>query len=159
MGFKSVVKSSFVRGWNFKAWLGYDTIVHNGKTIKNLFVSAVSPGEKTEAAAPKKEKFEECIKRLNISEAALQKKIKASGQAALLYLLFALPVMGYTIYVLYAGFYLSGFVCLMLSFLCLSRAFREHFNRFQMRRRKLGCTFAEWADDTFGLKTVSRKKQ
>lgn len=156
MGFKSFVKSSFVRGWNFKAWLGLHTIVANGKIIKELAVSAVNPSSKEESA-PKKETFEACLQRLKISEAALQKKIKVSGQAALMYLLFSLPVLVYTFYIFHTGLYLSGFVCLMIFFLLLSRAFREHFNRFQMRRRKLGCTFAEWAADTFGLKSPKEK--
>ncbi len=157
MGFKSVVKSSFVRGWNFKAWLGVNTIVQNGKTVKNLFVNAVSSKPQTDKII-KNETFSDCMKRLNINEAALQKKIKTSGQAALLCLLLSIPMIGYTVYIFNSGFYLSGFVCLMISFLLLSRAFREHFNRFQMQQRKLGCTAGEWLTHTCGLKRSSRKK-
>jgi intracellular multiplication protein IcmV len=142
MGAKSIIKKGLVAGWNVKAWMGTDQIVRNGKTIKNLFVQAVAkPAAEKEM---KKETFEECIQRLQITEEGLQQKIKKSGQAALLYLLLSIPMVAYTIYIFSTGFTLSGFVCLMLSFLLLVRAFREDFNRFQMKQRKLGCTVQEW---------------
>ena len=65
--------------------------------------------------------------------------------------LLTIPMLAYAVYVFHSGFYLPGFVCLMLTALAGAHCFREHFNRFQMRQRRLGCTFQEWALHTFRL--------
>jgi intracellular multiplication protein IcmV len=156
MGALQVIKKGVVAGWNFSAWLGVKTIKQNTSVIKDLSKAAFVPG-KTQNRGPEKETFAEAMRRLNLTEASLQKRIKASTQIIYLCGGLMLPMFGYTIYMFMSGFYLSTFVCLMLTALSGAYSFREHFNRFQMRQRRLGCTLSEWAVATFRLNS-SRKK-
>ncbi len=45
------------------------------------------------------------------------------------------------------GHYTLFFLSLSFSFLCLIFTFRYHFWLYQMKRKKLGCTFTEWYRD------------
>lgn len=144
MGFFKVVKKGITAGWKVSSWVGTDQIKGNVGAIKDLASAAFIANQKN-AKAPKKETFEQCLRRLGISEAALQKRIKNSGQIILMCSLLSIPMALYTLYMFYSGYYLSGFVCLMLTAVLLAYSFREHFNRFQMQQRRLGCTFQEWS--------------
>lgn len=155
MGAFQVIKKGVTAGWNFSAWVGTKNIKRNATLIKDLSVSAFKP--QVDKDVPKRETFAQALQRLNITEQKLQKRIKTSGQIILLCGILSIPMFIYTIYMFMANFYLPGFVCLMLTFLLLAHTFREHFNRFQMRQRRLGCTFAEWAAETFRLQAARKK--
>jgi intracellular multiplication protein IcmV len=156
MGAMQIIKKSVVKGCNVFAWMGTDQIRKNTKLIKELATAALVP-QKKQAHAPKVETFEQAIKRLGLTEAGLQKRIKASTQIIFMCGLLSIPMLAYTIYIFMSDFYLPGFVCLMLTFLLFAYSFREHFNRFQMQQRRLGCTLAEWFAHTVKLKSSPRK--
>ncbi len=157
MGAFQVIKKGVAAGWNFSAWLGAKNIKDNALLIKDLSQSAFKSGKAEPDSAPKKETFAQAMKRLNIDEAGLKKRIRSSGQVIFFCGVLTIPMLAYTIYMFMSGFYLSSFVCLMLTALLGAYTFREHFNRYQMRRRRLGCTFAEWAKDTFRLSSPGKK--
>ncbi len=85
------------------------------------------------------------MKRLKLNE----EDIEQTGQS---YLLFALIFMFCGLFALIFSFYLlfhhvsiSGFVIgIAVSAMFLTQAFRYHFWFFQIKHRKLGCTFQEW---------------
>ncbi len=122
---------------------GTGHIKDNAKMIQGLVVNNFST-DKAAQTSPKKENFAQCMKRLGLSEADVEKRIKNSSQLILICSLLSLPMFIYTLYILISGHFLSSFVCLMLTFLLLAYSFREHFNRFQMQQRRLRCTFEEW---------------
>lgn len=156
MGALHIIKKGVTAGWNVSAWVGARTLKQNTLVIKDLSKAAFVPG-KTKSRGPEKETFETAMQRLKLTEAGLQKRIKASTQIIYLCGGLILPMLAYTAYIFMSGFYLSTFVCLMLTVLLGAHCFREHFNRFQMRQRRLGCTFGEWAATTFGLKSSGKK--
>lgn len=155
MGAFQVIKKGVAAGWNFSAWLGVKNIKNNASLIKDLSKKAFSRVE-PEAGVLQKETFAQAMRRLNITEEGLKKRIRASTQVIFFCGLLMIPMLAYTLYMLMSHFYLPSFVCLMLTALLGAYTFREHFNRYQMRRRRLGCTVREWAKDTLILS--SRKK-
>lgn len=156
MGVMNVVKKSVSAGWNFSAWLGVKHIKNNALLIKDLAANTFV-SEKSQPNAPKTETFAQAMQRLGMTEADLQKRIKASGQIIFLCGVLSIPMLAYTIYIWMSHFYLSGFVCLMLTSLLGAYSFREHFNRFQMRQRRLGATFAQWFAHTFRSHSPGKK--
>lgn len=50
----------------------------------------------------------------------------------------------YTIIMIIRGFFLGSFISGALTCLMLAQSFKYHFWVFQIRSKKLGCTFGEW---------------
>jgi intracellular multiplication protein IcmV len=141
MAVKDVVKVSRKTFFNPRAWLGYDTLKESTQGFLAIVRGVVrqrtfEPGEK--------ETFNEAATRLNLAENDLKDLQLTYFSYALLFLLIALGVVGYSIWLI-IHLYVSAFI---LSFalvaLLLSQAFRFHFWYFQIKHRKLGCTLNEW---------------
>ena len=145
MGFKKVVKRGFGSGLSPKKWIGYNTLKSDTVTLSKIFKSVFKRSKKTE----RKETFEQAVKRLNLTEEDIQKRIKSAKELVMIFLGFGGLLIFYTIYQWVMGRFVSGFICLILSSLVFAYAFREHFNIFQMRKRRLGCTYSEWFNSTF----------
>ncbi|WP_192484583.1 MULTISPECIES: hypothetical protein [Cysteiniphilum] len=80
-----------------------------------------------------------------------KKQVKLIKRFTLLYrVCMALAIIDY-FYALYLLIYADGvlvsFVCFSLLLLILANAFKYHFWRYQLLRKKLGCSFKEWALD------------
>ncbi len=147
MGIKKAIKKGFFSGYSVKRWVGFDQIKDSGQSIGEMATNLIDK-QKTKAT-PNKETFEECVKRFGLSESDLKKKMKSLYRIALFCLAASLACFVYAIYLFLIGFILSGFVSLMLSFLLAAYAYREHLNYFQIKQRRLGCTFREWFNSTF----------
>ncbi|AAO91145.2 type IVB secretion system protein IcmV [Coxiella burnetii] len=146
MGFKNTVKKGFFSGLNPMRWVGYEHIASNAKTIRNIVDNII---EKPTAASSQKETFEECLRRFNLTEEDIKKRMKNALRIVIFCLALSFGMAGYTVYLFVHGLPLSAFVCVILTFVLWAYAFREHFNYFQMKQRRLGCTFKEWFTCTF----------
>ena len=144
MGFKKVVKKGFGSGLNPKKWIGYGALKADTITLTKIF-KGVFKRSKTE----RKETFDQAIKRFNLTEEDIQKRIKSAKELVMIFLGFGGLLVVYALYQWIQGRMMGGFVCLILSFLTFAYAFREHFNMFQMRNRRLGCSYSEWFNSTF----------
>ncbi len=144
MAVKDVFKISFKTFINPLAWIGAKELKTTNKIIRDTL--------KESFAIPKPERIEEfdqAMERQNMSEADL---IKMDRQ----YLINTAIFLGLGIFSFFAGFYylihyktLSGMLlCFATAMLFLSQAFRFHFWHFQIKHRKLGCTFKEWWQGT-----------
>jgi len=145
MGFKRVFKKGLSAGISPKKWVGYDHIksdsVSVGKIAKNVF--------KRDKTNRRKETFDEAMKRYNLSESDIKKRIKTSKHLVAIFLGFSGLLGFYMVYQWHVGHFIGGFTCLVLMSLILAYTFREHFNLFQMRQRRLGCTYKEWLSSLF----------
>lgn len=94
--------------------------------------------------AQKNESFEEAVKQFNVSEADLEAKQNALYRLAMLMLVIAFGMFGYSIYCMLYGSFMSVMLSFVVVALALALAFRYHFWYFQISRRKLGCTLTEW---------------
>lgn len=141
MGMKNVMKKGLFSGLNPLRWIGYEQIAQNGRTIKNMVDGMIN----SKAAADAPTTFEEAMRRYLLTEEDIKKRMKDSYRIALVCFVASGLMLAYMIYLFVRGLPLAAIVCLMLTLLLWAYSFREHFNYFQMKQRRLGCTFKEWA--------------
>lgn len=141
MGFKSGMKRGFFSGLNVKRWVGMDHIKENGRTIGKLFKTVMKNGPK-ETTHP--ESFKEAMHRYNMTEKDLKARMKTAKKIITFSLVVSAAVLLYLFYLIAHHRIIPSFVCFMMIFLLLAYGFREHFNLYQMRQRRLGCSFKEY---------------
>lgn len=146
MGVKNVIKKGLFSGLNMKRWIGLEQIKENGKTIGGLFKGLLGNKKADEV---RKETFEESMRRFQMTEEDLQKRMQSAVRLVTFCLIGSVAIIIYMFYLFYNAQIVASFVCMMLSVLLLAYAFREHFNLFQMKKRRLGCSVKEWFQDTF----------
>lgn len=145
MGFKKVVKKGFLSGFNVKRWVGMDNIKESTATVGKLY----SGFFKTKPVNANKETFEEAMHHYGLSEIDVKNRMKSSFRIAIGCLIGGVLVLVYTLYLFTTGLVFSSLISFMIGALLFSYAFREHFNYFQMKQRRLGCTFREWLQGSF----------
>lgn len=147
MGVKQFVKNTVTKGFNVKKMLDLDSLKGNAKVVSSL-VSSFS-GSSSVAGKVVKETFDAAVKRQQLTEADLQKRLHNARHVAKFCAIGALLVLLYTGYLFFTVSYLSGTVSLMVVLLLMSYAFRESFNGFQIEQRRLGCSVKEWFGSLF----------
>lgn len=146
MGVKKVLKKTIGGGLNVKNWVGYDNLKDNTRVVGHLAKGVF----KREQKEPIKESFDEALKRLNLSEDDLKQRMKTAKQVTLFCLSLSGLILLYTLYLLSKGQLLSSVMSLMLTCISGVYALREHFNLYQMRQRRLGCSFQEYVSSLIG---------
>lgn len=144
MGVLKTVKKAMTSGFSVKRWAGTEQIAHNGSVIRNLFKQVFKSPHDSVSSNDSPDTFEACLQKYNLTEKDLKKRMKTCLQVALFCALIALVVVVYMFYMFSHDRVLGGLVCGMLAVVAFAHAFREHFNYFQMKQRRLGCTFKEW---------------
>ncbi len=140
MAIKDVLKVSRKTFLNPREWIGYDAIKDQTKTIWDILKALFTP-----AKPEREETFEQAMQRLELTEA----DVKTRGQTyfiyALSFLLLSIIAFFVDCYLLIYYHIISGFFLgLAVTLLLATQAFRFHFWYFQIKHRKLGCTFQEW---------------
>lgn len=129
----------FKRVINIRSWLDWDRLRSStryiGTTIKNMFVPQKAEGS---------ESFNEAISTLKLSEEDLTAKQNSLYRLSMVMLSIALIIFMYSGYQLYVVHIKASLVSLIVMMIALALAFRYHFWYFQIKKRKLGCTFKEW---------------
>jgi len=146
MAFKDRVKSGLKKNFDIKAWIGLNSIKRSGSTIRDLYRDVFQTTRRKkdgETAAPALS-FEESMAKYGLTEADIQKKMSFSLLILRVYMLLFAVMLAYMIYLFVVGQLTAGFFVLVLLLLLLSYIFKEHFNYFQMKQRRLGCSFKEW---------------
>ncbi len=146
MGIKRVVKKGLFSGLNPVRWIGYEQIASNGRTIKNMVDGLTKPNQTTSFQPAT---FEDCMRHYGLSEADLQKRMKNALLIARVCAVASLLMLAYTIYLFIHTLPLAAIICVVLTFLLWAYAFRAHFNYFQMKQRRLGCTLKQWVAAIF----------
>lgn len=126
--------------FNPAGWLGYNEL----KTYNSIIWSNLK--ELTTIEKPQRtETFEEAMQRLDLTDTDVQ---ETSNRYLLYAIIFvSLGALAFAIgFVFLIGYHtFSGFVLAMACVaILLTYAFRFHFWHFQIKHRKLGCTFDDW---------------
>lgn len=138
---KEFIKNSVKKGFNVKRWLAFDEVKSNTVSVKKLAQDVFSnPADKP--AQP--ETFEQAVKRFNLSEQDIQKRMQMLFYTALGCVVGMVLALLYAIYLFSSGMVLAGFMSTLLGLSMGVYGFREHFNYFQMKQRRLGCRIGEW---------------
>lgn len=136
---ESKIVRVFTRIFNVRAWFDWDRVksftlyLHNG--FKRFFVPQ---------QANTSESFDEAVAKLNLTEKDLLLKQKSLFRLSIVMVVVATVVLFYTIYQLLYGSYHAALLSLVIMFIALVLAFRYNFWYFQIKHRKLGCSFKEW---------------
>lgn len=135
----SRTKSVLSRILNVRSWADWDRMksftLYLRDGIKRLFVPEKKQADET---------FDAAMQRLGISEDALALKKNALFRLTIIMLSVAVLVFFYMIYQLIFGSFMAAIVSVVVVMIALVLAFRYHFWYFQIKSRKLGCTFEQW---------------
>ncbi|KTD66546.1 intracellular multiplication protein IcmV [Legionella santicrucis] len=137
---RSRIGNLFSQIFKIRIWFDWERMkaitVSLGNGIKHLFV----PHQNIET----EESFTDATTKFGLSDESLLSKQKALFRLSMLMLLSAVLILGYAGYQFYLGSMKAGLVSLVVTLIALVLAFRYHFWYFQIKQRKLGCTFNEW---------------
>lgn len=90
------------------------------------------------------EQLDQVMHRYSLSEKDILARKRVFFRMALLMLLVSVAVFSYTMYHLLYAHYRAVMLSSVVFLLSLTVAFRYHFWYFQLKKRKLGCSFKEW---------------
>ncbi|MGQ3892111.1 type IVB secretion system protein IcmV [Legionella sp. CNM-4043-24] len=133
-----LVKSVF----NVRAWMDFDRIrsftTYLGNGIRKMVVP--EPVNVEDAG----NSFNEMVAAQNLSEKDLADRARGLYRLSMIMLVMASAVFVYALWHLVSGNWKATIVSLVVTSIGLVLAFRYHFWYFQIKERKLGCTFQEW---------------
>ncbi len=135
--FRRIIKKMF----NLRKMVDYDNVAIFTQYIVRLIKTYFVPGaiEPTSTTS-----FDDACRQFGLSKAELVAKQKNLLRLSLCMLLLSCAFLAYSIYHMVNGTLLAFFPSLTLAVVSLALAFRYHFWYFQIKQRKLGCTFNEW---------------
>ncbi len=144
MAFFKRVKKTVKPFVNVPRWIDAKTLIDTGKGIvdltKKLFVLSKSTYS---------ESFTEAMQRLQLTEQDILQRTKQFQLFTGIFFTGAILLFIYGFYLLMIGAYMAFFASFGLMSLLLGQAFRYHFWAYQMQKRRLGCSFSEWFNDSF----------
>lgn len=140
MAIRDIFKISWRTYFNPTAWIGLDELRRITRILwgvmRGVFVKPIP--EHTES-------FTEAIQRLELNEADLQKTQQHYLIYSMVFVIFGAISFSTSFYLLFKYHTFFGWLMtVLMTILFLSQAFRFHFWYFQIKHRKLGCTFKEW---------------
>lgn len=120
-------------------WINAKQYVETNKTlysrVKNVFSIAKAQREET---------FEAAMLRLKITEQDLKERVLANQRGMMILLSFIAVLCLYGFYLIFHGAIAGTFVVLAVITFSAVRAFQYSFWNFQIKNRKLGCSFKDW---------------
>ncbi|WED42441.1 type IVB secretion system protein IcmV [Legionella cardiaca] len=134
------LKGIIKRILNVRAWVDFDRVKAFTIYIATGFQKMFVPQSKTKQG----ESFDEAVARMNLSEEDLRAKQSSLYRLSILMCVAAVCIFIYALYHLFYGTYRASIVSIVLLLIALVLAFRYHFWYFQIKERKLGCSFNEW---------------
>lgn len=128
--------------FNPRAWLDVDGVRTSTRNlwviIRDLFV---------QPTPTRRETFSEAKKRLNLTDAELKNIGQRYQLFSYMFLLLGITVLVFSFYLFIYHFTISGFILgVVTALLFFGQAFRYNFYYFQIKHKKLGCTFKEWRE-------------
>lgn len=140
MPLKDVVKVSRKTFFNPLGWLGYDMLKAQLRLSKDVLKESFTPPEAT-----RKETFEEAMQRLNLNDEDVEQTAKRFFMFSIIFVVGGAATLGFSLYLLLNVGTFAGFILGIVSAILFGvYAFRYNFWYFQIKHRKLGCTFEEW---------------
>ena len=137
---RSRIARVFTRIINIRFWFDWDRMrsfsLFLVSGFKRLFIPQKNPS--------KPETFAQAQKHYHLNDADLLIKQNALFRLSMVMVTAALLIFIYSGYHFFYGTYKAAFVSLVVMMLALVLAFRYHFWYFQIKNRKLGCTFTQW---------------
>lgn len=137
---KTVLKVDRKTFFNPRAWFGYNEVKGQTVFLYDTIKQILSP-----QAPEREESYDEALVRLGITDAESQETGKTYLYFSWMYAALGIGAFLIGFYLLFAHETFAGFMlALAVAALLGVQAFRYNFWHFQIKFRKLGCTFEEW---------------
>jgi intracellular multiplication protein IcmV len=133
------IKRFLKKNYNLSAWMGTRYIKIGAATITRVIKQLLAP-----SVPQRSESFEEAMARLNLNEHDIEQKAKDFKLSLIAFIIIATILYLYLIHLIWIRAILASAGVFSLWLVILAQVFRYHFWLFQIRKRKLGCTFDEW---------------
>jgi len=135
MGIVSGIKSMF----NISTWMGTQQLKNQTKALNDVAQSLITP------ASPKyNESFDQALVRLKLTEDDLAHRTHEFKRLIAVFSFITFCLLLYFLYLLVERSWLASAGCFGIMLVMIGQIFRYHFWLYQIRERKLGCTFREW---------------
>jgi intracellular multiplication protein IcmV len=138
------------RIFHIRFWIDWDRIRSGGSFVKQATKTYFVLEQKAPA---KSEAFNEAMARLNLSDADLAQRSRNLLRLSYFMASIACGVFLYTGYHLFFGTFSGVILSIAVTSIAAALAFRYHFWYFQIKQRKLGCSFTEWYNQGLRGKT------
>jgi intracellular multiplication protein IcmV len=136
---KSRIVNLFSRIINIRRWFDWERMkaytLYLGNGVSRLFVPQKQIQE---------ESFDHAVKEFNLDDKNLLLKQKSLFRLSIIMVFLAFLILIYAGYQLFYGAIIAFIISLVVMMIALVLAFRYHFWYYQIKNRKLGCTFSEW---------------
>jgi intracellular multiplication protein IcmV len=120
-------------------WIGYRQLAETNRSLLSFAKRFFIPEQAT-----RQESFEQALSRLNVTEADLAQRIREFTRLFWIWVALLIICIAYSLHLLSEHALRGFFPCLGLSLVILTQVFRYHFWVFQIKHRRLGCTFRDW---------------
>lgn len=142
-GIKKIIKPAV----DVPKWIDYQQLVKNNRSffgfIKKIFVPNQTQVQ---------ESFEDALIRLKLTPADLIQRNKEFTRLLYIWIFIFLVSISYSVYLLYIHSMRGFFPSLGINFIILTQIFRYHFWLFQIKQRRLGCSFRDWLNSQFFIR-------
>ena len=142
MGFWSGARKTLLPFASAKEWFNFSQVKESTDTLLMLVRRYLVPNSKL----PETEQvsFEEVCARYQLDEAGLMRLRRNFLRLTWFFVVIGALALCYTGYLLSLASFRAGLISVVITCLALVMAFRYHFWWYQVKTRKLGCTFQEW---------------
>lgn len=135
-GFFRTLSSTF---FDVPRWINAKQYIDTNKTLYSKIKDTFRIDQ-----AEREETFDAAMARLRVSEQDLQERFLANQRGLTIMLAFILLLCLYSFYLIYLGAIAGTLIILAVIALSAVRAFQYSFWNFQIKNRKLGCSFKNW---------------
>lgn len=139
-GIKKIIKPAV----DVPKWIDYQQLVKNNRSVFAFIKKFFIPEQ-----ASTQESFEEALLRLKLTPADLLQRSKEFTRLLWIWIVLFLITILYSFYLFHIRAFRGFYPCIGISVIILTQVFRYHFWLFQIKQRRLGCSFREWLNAQF----------
>lgn len=139
MAIWQIFKVSRKTFFNPSGWLDTETLSTSTATIWDVIKATTTPDTPL-----REESYQGALKRLKISDKEAQERGKTFTVYAYIFASLGALCILFSFYLLFYHTFFGWIIGLCAAALFFGQGFRFHFWAFQIKHRKLGCSFEEW---------------
>ena len=124
---------------DFRTWSNYDEHKKFLRNFINTFKGMFVPDESSFS-----ESFDTATRRYNLDDKVLRERARLFFSVSIIMLIISLCGLGAFVYLLLTGQFRPAMISVFIIMASAGLSFRYHFWYFQIKHRKLGCSFNEW---------------
>lgn len=125
--------------FDLPSWIG----VHQARYTNITLFQYLKAIFKTKRS-PRQETFEQAMERLQLTEQNLRERVESNNKNKWIFIILGVALALYSIYLIFSAHIGGFFLGVAVVILAFVRAYQFSFWNFQIKHKKLGCTYKEW---------------